>query len=177
MPCRRYGAAVTPEQRDVSPRPRLSKRAKWTLAIIAALLFPFPGTNGLTNLIAEVGIGVSNWADSTVASQGDSAGADRLALISASCAPNAPSVYCDGVVRNISGRNMRSVQVVITWIDAAGTAQSADSAFLTYNPILAGQESPWKLIATYNPAFKQYRVSFKEFAGGSIGHRDDRTTK
>lgn len=44
---------------------------------------------------------------------------------------------------------------------------SAD-ALIDYNPILAGQSSPFKVMATYNPEIKHWRVEFKDLLGGSI---------
>jgi len=100
----------------------------------------------------------------------------RLALISATCTLKSDIGFteCEGFVENISGKTMENVEVVITWADDNGVAQSSDEALIDYNPILAGQQSPWSTIGTYNPALTRFRVQFKELIGGTIPYRDDR---
>jgi len=106
---------------------------------------------------------------------GAGASGQKLALLSAKCEPTATSfVQCDGSVKNLTKDSMRNVQVQIVWLDAAGAVQRTDDAIIDYNPILAGQESPWKTIGTRNPALTQYRVAFKEVLGGTIPYRDER---
>lgn len=100
----------------------------------------------------------------------------ELALISGKCTSRSDIGFteCEGFVKNISGKTLENVTVVIEWSDANGTGQASDDALIDYNPILAGQESPWKTIGTYNPALTGFRVTFKELLGGTILTRDDR---
>ena len=100
----------------------------------------------------------------------------KLALISGKCTLQSDIGFteCEGFVENISGKTMENVEVVITWVDADGIPQSSDEALIDYNPILAGQQSPWSTIGTYNPALTKFRVQFKELLGGTIPTRDDR---
>lgn len=100
----------------------------------------------------------------------------KLALISASCTTRSDIGFseCEGFVKNISGRSMENVEVVVTWVDQNGTPQSTDEALIDFNPVLPEQESPWSTIGRYNPALTRFRVQFKELLGGSILTRDDR---
>jgi hypothetical protein len=98
----------------------------------------------------------------------------QLALISSSCTHEFGFVECEGFVENISGRTLENVMVVIEWYDANDIPQSSDEALIDYNPILAGQRSPWSTIGSYNPALTRFRVRFKELLGGTILTRDDR---
>lgn len=102
---------------------------------------------------------------------------DLLVLASSTCATVGTGRFyeCSGAVRNISGEVQRNVQVVIAWLDAAGTTQTSDTALIEYNPLLVDQESPWKVIGTTNPALTKYTVNFKQLGGGTIRYRDDRT--
>jgi hypothetical protein len=101
---------------------------------------------------------------------------DLLVLVSSTCASVGTGRFyeCSGAVRNISGETQRNVQVVIAWLDAAGTTQTSDNALIEYNPLLIDQESPWKVIGTTNPALTKYTVNFKQLTGGTIRYRDDR---
>jgi hypothetical protein len=100
----------------------------------------------------------------------------KLALISASCTRHTDIGYseCEGFVKNISNQTLEDIQVVIEWVDDAGTPRSSDEALIDYNPLLPGQESPWSTFGDYNPALTRFRVRFTEFFGGTILTRDDR---
>ena len=97
----------------------------------------------------------------------------QLALISASCTHDT-WMKCEGFVKNISGKSLENIEVVILWYDDTGTPVSSDTALIDYDPILAGQQSPWDTFGNYNPAITKFRVEFKEFFGGTIPYRDDR---
>jgi len=98
-----------------------------------------------------------------------------LALLAAACTGNQTfrMTTCEGTVRNLSPWTIEGVQVVVEWVDDQGAVQATDSQPIDYNPLLAGQESPWKLIGSYNPALSKYRVSFG-VAGSPLRTRDDR---
>lgn len=100
----------------------------------------------------------------------------KLALISGTCGRigDGPWVRCEGFVKNISGESLENIRVVILCHDDAGIPIASDSAGIDYDPILAGQQSPWSVLITYNPAFAWYGIEFKEYRGGTIPHRDDR---
>ena len=80
---------------------------------------------------------------------------------------------CEGFVQNTTASAMSNVMVVITWVDSNGVPQRTDEALIDYNPVLAGQQSPWSMIGNHNPALNRYRVSFKELLGGTIRHIDE----
>lgn len=98
----------------------------------------------------------------------------KLALVSASC--NRQSfgyIKCSGFVRNLTDTPLRNVEAVVTSYDASVTPVSSDDALISYNPVLAGQESPWEVITTDNPAYAKWSVNFKDLLGGTILTRDD----
>ncbi|MBA7491356.1 hypothetical protein ES702_01901 [subsurface metagenome] len=80
----------------------------------------------------------------------------------------------EGQVKNISDESLKSIQVVVQWYDKDGNFITSDEVLIEYNPILPGQTSPFKAIATYNPEMEKYSVSFKEFWGTSINTKDSR---
>lgn len=115
-------------------------------------------------------------SSSILAGGANAAPKDIFALVSSSCdrVGTGRFIECSGALRNISGAVQRNVQIVIQWVDSAGTTQSSDSALIEFNPILVDQESPWKVIATYNPAFTKYKISIAQLGGGTFRYRDDR---
>ncbi len=98
----------------------------------------------------------------------------KLALISAACNHEYGFIVCEGFVENISGGAMESIEAVALFFDATGTPITSDSALIDYDPLLAGQQSPFSIYGTYNPAITKWRIEFKEFFGGTILTRDDR---
>jgi hypothetical protein len=100
-----------------------------------------------------------------------------LILLSGSCAPTAISfVECNGSVRNGTNESLSNVEVLILWSDAGNRLQRTDSALIEYNPILAGQTSPWQTIGTRNPGLTAFKIAFKNLLGGTISYRDERIT-
>lgn len=80
----------------------------------------------------------------------------------------------EGQVKNISGKPLDNVMVVVEWADDNGNFIKSDDALIEYDPILVGQVSPFKSITSYNPAMTKFRVSFKEMFGGTIPTIDTR---
>lgn len=91
-----------------------------------------------------------------------------LMLISWSWSSEYGFATAEGQVRNISGRNLENVQAVVTWLDGNGNFITSQDAMIEYNPILAGQTSPFEVMARYNPAMKKARITFKYLFGGTI---------
>jgi hypothetical protein len=94
-------------------------------------------------------------------------------LVSASCGKQYGFIKCEGFVENISGERMENIEAVALFYDESGTPISSDSALIDYDPLLPGQQSPWSVIGTENPAITKWRIEFKEFWGGTILTRDD----
>lgn len=98
----------------------------------------------------------------------------KLALISASCGRQYSYIICEGFVKNVSARALDNVEAVVSLLNSDKVPFASDSALIDYRPILPDQTSPFKIYATYNPAFSYWRVEFKEFFGATILTRDDR---
>jgi hypothetical protein len=79
-----------------------------------------------------------------------------------------------GEVQNISNQSLKNVAAVVNWYDKDGGFITSDTTLIEYNPILAGQRSPYKVMSTHNPAMAKYAVSFKSLLGGTLASRDDR---
>ncbi len=77
-------------------------------------------------------------------------------------------VTVEGIVENNSGERLENVQVVATFYTRGGELVTSQESFITYNPVLSRQRSPFKVIVTYNPAMAVCELTFKFFAGGTI---------
>lgn len=77
----------------------------------------------------------------------------------------------EGRVKNISGESLKNVQAVVTFSRKNGDFITTDDALIDLNPILPGQTSSFKVMATENPAMGSANVDFKELMGGSVSWR------
>jgi hypothetical protein len=77
----------------------------------------------------------------------------------------------DGLVRNTSSEPLKNVMAVVSFYDAHENFITSSHALIEYNPILSGQASPFKVIATEYPASHSARIEFKELMGGTIPYR------
>lgn len=73
-----------------------------------------------------------------------------------------------GRVKNTSGRRLENVQVVVEWKTGSGALVKTGTALLEYNPIMPGQTSPFKVMATNNPEMTRASISFKTLFGGTV---------
>ena len=78
----------------------------------------------------------------------------------------------DGTVKNISASSLQNVTAVVSFEDGRGNHVTSDEALIDYNPILPGQTSPFKVMATWNPAMRKAGVDFKSLMGGTISWRE-----
>ena len=83
----------------------------------------------------------------------------------------------EGQVTNISLQPLTNVAAVASFYDTNGGFITSSDALIDYNPILPGQTSPFKVMATQNPAMKKARVEFKELLGGTIAFRQAESKK
>lgn len=77
----------------------------------------------------------------------------------------------EGQVTNISSQSLRNVAAVASFYDSDGDFITSSDALIGYNPILPGQTSPFKVMASENPAMQRAGVEFKKFMGGAIPFR------
>ena len=90
----------------------------------------------------------------------------------ASCSRSSSYITCEGFVTNLTTSSLSNVQVVIVF-EVDGNPVASDTSFITYDPLLPGQQSPWKVITRDNPAFTTRTVEFKLFAGPKLRVRYD----
>ena len=64
--------------------------------------------------------------------------------------------------------------VVVTWYTQDDQFIKTDEASINFNPILAGQTSPFTSLTSTNPAMSKYTVAFKTLFGGTVPTDDRR---
>jgi hypothetical protein len=79
----------------------------------------------------------------------------------------------EGRVKNISDRPLDHVIARVEWETRGGQFITSGESLTDYQPILPGQTSPWKVMATWNPEMAKGRASvhFSYLMGGSIPTR------
>lgn len=85
--------------------------------------------------------------------------------------PEGHYVTAEGRVKNISGHSLDDVLAVVEWETKDGSFITSDDALIEYQPILAGQTSPWHVITQGNPEMARASVSFTWLGGGTIPTR------
>lgn len=95
-------------------------------------------------------------------------GADKLELLSYRCYKEYGYFHITGQVKNISDKSIQNVTAVGTTLTEDGQFINSSEALTEYNPILAGQTSPFTVMMTLNPAMSKCQVEFKELVGGTL---------
>ncbi len=91
-----------------------------------------------------------------------------LELLSFHCSSGYGFFEITGEVKNVSDHSLKDVMAEGTARTATGEFVNSSEALLTYNPILPGQTSPFKVIMTNNPEMEKCAVGFKYLFGGQV---------
>lgn len=76
-----------------------------------------------------------------------------------------------GQVRNITEAAMPGVLAVVTWYDENGEFVTVERAPVSFQPIRAGEDSPFEVLTEADPRMARYVVEFQRIGGGSIPTR------
>ena len=77
----------------------------------------------------------------------------------------------EGRVKNTSDRPLKNVMASVTFVTRSDEFITNGDALIDYNPILPGQTSPFKVMATANPAMQSAQIDFRHFSGQTIRWR------
>ena len=77
-------------------------------------------------------------------------------------------VEAQGQVQNLTTESLRNIQAVVTFFDRDGGFITSSKALITYNPLLPGQISPFRVIETFNPAMQKAQLEFATLFGGTL---------
>ena len=67
----------------------------------------------------------------------------------------------EGEVRNLTGRALPDVEVVVQWYTDNDALIAIEEALIEVNPIPAGHTCPFKVLTKANPAMARYSLAFK----------------
>lgn len=141
----------------------LVRREKWSygapVVIILALVIAAASTPSIT----------PSPSPDTVVSSDEASSDPILNLVSAHCSREYGFVIIEGTVQNTSSSSLDNVEAVGAFYGRDGAFVKSDSTLINFNPVLAGQASPFKVMTTDNPAISACKVQFKSLMGGTIG--------
>lgn len=100
-----------------------------------------------------------------------------LALVSSNCTSQGlpPITTCHGAIRNVSGRSLSGLQVMLEWSAIqGGEPQLTASASIDLDPLLPDQTSSWTVVNRYNDALRWYRPKVMDISGRELRILDER---
>jgi hypothetical protein len=68
--------------------------------------------------------------------------------------------FVEGVVRNVSDRTLRDVEVVVDWAAATGELFTRETALINMDALAPGGVSPFKVLTRANPSMTTYSLVF-----------------
>jgi len=77
----------------------------------------------------------------------------------------------EGQITNISNQSLKSVAASVSFYDKQDRFITSEESLIDYNPILAGQTSPFSVMVRHNPAMHHATIEFKYLFGGVIATR------
>lgn len=96
----------------------------------------------------------------------------KLKLGSWRCYSEHGYYYVAGRVTNISDASLDNVTAVATFETKDGQFVKNDQAMADYQPIMAGQTSPFTVITTGNPAIARCRLAIQHLFGAAIPYNE-----
>jgi hypothetical protein len=161
--CRFCGKDLRAEQQvgqspPQQPVKKKSRAGNYVLAIIGSFLVVCCGLYFMANL-AMSGVTSTRPSNRSATSIRPSTESEvpeyLLELVSLTDERSSSYITVHGQVKNISGEGLENVQAVIEYYDTSGNFVTSDSALIDYNPILAGQTSPFSVTTRDNPTIKR----------------------
>ena len=69
-------------------------------------------------------------------------------------------VEATGMVKNISGSPLNYVKTIVSWFTVDGTFITYADAYIEFKPLMPNQESPFRVIVSYNPLMSKASIKF-----------------
>ncbi|HLV80469.1 MAG TPA: FxLYD domain-containing protein [Chthonomonadaceae bacterium] len=92
----------------------------------------------------------------------------RVGLVSASAERRLGFVTITGSVANHATRTLRDVEAVAELLDSHGRTIGLESALIAFDPLPAGQPSPFRVEMVDNARAVAYRVRFRQISGSAL---------
>ena len=104
--------------------------------------------------------------------------APQLAVLAQQCRRISEHyMQCDGEVKNLTSSPIQYVKAFVSYYDKQQTFVTSDGALITFNPLMPGQQSPFKILTPYHPHLAQFSISFTTLWGHPITAQDQKATK
>lgn len=123
---------------------------------------------GLFGLSGQPSLNLADEPSASVSRVGGEASKPPLKLLGHGCHKEYGYQICEGEVRNETADRLTDVVVEIKFKDAYGTFVKAESSIIDYQPLMPGQSSPFKVMASDNPLIRHYAISFRQMFGGEL---------
>ena len=91
-----------------------------------------------------------------------------LRLLGHGCRQEYGYQICEGEVRNVSSERLENVMVEVRFKDRTGSFIKSEDALISYQPLMPGQTSPFKVGTSANPMIWHYTIGFKQMFGGEL---------
>jgi hypothetical protein len=170
--CSSCGRKFTEQLPEVPSANRLHRsRAQIVTAILASILFAGSLFWLLREFLPNHNPAPEQANNPTTAS--DQPVSLQLQLISWNCAVEGGWVFVRGEVKNVSKASIADLEAVAT-LRADKTFVKSELGFVQYDPLLAGQTSPFQLLTPDNPAIDLAQISFQADGGGTIDYTGTR---
>lgn len=93
-----------------------------------------------------------------------------LELLSFRCDLEGNYIYARGEVKNISTSKLENVVAVGSFKTARGELVKSGESLIEYRPLMPGQTSPFKVMATRNPEGTHCQIGFRLISGEKVQH-------
>lgn len=160
VPCKECGHQISKRAKTCPGCGAKPKRTSPVAVLLAILLIP--------GMIISMTSGNSNAPSTSRANASAAAGGAKLEVESWNCGHEHGYSKVTGRVKNISDQPLENVTAVGEFFTSDNTFVKSSEALIDYNPILAGQSSPFEVLTTHNPAISTCNISFKKLMGGTI---------
>ncbi|HZT42981.1 MAG TPA: FxLYD domain-containing protein [Chthonomonadaceae bacterium] len=92
----------------------------------------------------------------------------RVGLVSASAERRLGFVTITGSVTNHAARSLSNVEAVAELLDSRGRTIGMESAMIAFDPLPAGEPSPFRVEMMDNTRAVAYRVRFRQISGSAL---------
>jgi hypothetical protein len=99
----------------------------------------------------------------------------QMELLEANQSATQTTITIDGMVKNVSPREVMGVAVSINFQDADGNSIRVEQGSLATDPLPPGETSEFQITTPYRQNIRRFSVSFAELFGGPLVMKDSRT--
>ena len=157
-------ASMIPSEAKVCPNCRKSQGLHWILKLLIGIGILY-GIGAIFSSSNKTSSNSSMKPNTSIKTSGP-----VLELQSWHWAENYSYAIAEGTVKNLSSESIKNVTAVVQYYDKNNGFITSSDALIDYNPILPGQISPFKTMATWNPEMRKAGIEFKSLMGGTLTH-------